>query len=191
MNERRVPVQALVELSLAVLKACNVDDEQAAATTAAMMHASLHGVDSHGIRLLPFYANCLRTGICKPSPKVAVTYPRRGAARIDADDGLGHFPTYRAMDEACAIARDAGIGMAVVVNSTHFGAAGAYTLAAAEAGFIGFACCNSGAFVVPFGARALGATRVHGKLHHRAEGLVVPGRGRPRQVRSAAGAGCR
>jgi LDH2 family malate/lactate/ureidoglycolate dehydrogenase len=29
------------------------------------------------------------------------------------------------MDEACAIAREAGIGMAVVINSIHFSAAGA------------------------------------------------------------------
>ena len=92
-------------------------------------------------------------GICKPDAKITVTHPRRGAVRVDADGGLGHLPTYRAMDEACAIAQEAGIGMAVVVNSTHFGAAGAYAMAAAEAGFIGFATCNSGAFVVPFGGK--------------------------------------
>jgi LDH2 family malate/lactate/ureidoglycolate dehydrogenase len=71
------------------------------------------------------YADCFRRGICKPVPRIAITHPRRGAACVDADDGLGHLPTYRAMDEACAIAREAGIGMAVVINSIHFGAAGA------------------------------------------------------------------
>ena len=65
---------------------------------------------------------------------------------------------YRAMDEACSIARDCGIGMAAVINSTHFGAAGAYTLAAADAGFIGLATSNSGAFVVPHG----GSLPIHG-----------------------------
>jgi ureidoglycolate dehydrogenase (NAD+) len=35
-----------------------------------------------------------------------------------------------------------------VKNSTHFGAAGAYTLAAAEAGYVALAACNSGALVV-------------------------------------------
>jgi len=69
---------------------------------------------------------------------------------VDAGGGFGHLPTYRAMDEACTLARETGIGMGVVVNSTHFGAAGAYALAAADAGFIGFVTCNSGAFVVPF-----------------------------------------
>ncbi|MFO1130511.1 MAG: Ldh family oxidoreductase [Hyphomicrobiales bacterium] len=155
---RTATVEQLAPFSLAVLRAAGADEASAEAATWAMLHASLHGVDSHGIRLLPFYADCLRNGIAKPVPNVTVTYPRRAVALVDADDGLGHIAMYRAMDEACALARDCGIGMASVINSTHFGAAGAYTLAAADAGFIGFACCNSGAFVVPHG----GSKPIHG-----------------------------
>ncbi len=158
MTERRVAADELAAFSFAMLSAAGADQDSAEATTGAMIHASLLGVDSHGIRLLPFYADCLRNGICKQRPHIKVTHPRRSAALVDADDGLGHLPTYRAMDEACAIARDTGIGMGVVINSTHFGAAGAYALAAADAGYIGFATCNSGAFVVPFG----GKTPIHG-----------------------------
>ncbi|CAN5542998.1 Ldh family oxidoreductase [soil metagenome] len=158
MSDTRIGAPALSGFSIRVLTACGCDTEGAEATTGAMLHASLLGVDSHGIRLLPFYADCLRTGIAKPRPNITVKHPRRGAILVDADDGLGHLPTYRAMDEACAIAKDCGIGMGVVINSTHFGAAGAYTLAAAESGFIGFSTCNSGAFVIPFG----GTKALHG-----------------------------
>lgn len=154
MTKRRASLEKLAAFSFSVLTSAGSDDESAEATTGAMLHASLLGVDSHGIRLLPFYADCLRQGICKPRPKITVNHPRRSAVLVDADGGLGHLPTYRAMDEACAIARDTGIGMGAVINSTHFGAAGAYTLAAANAGFIGFVTCNSGAFVVPFGGKA-------------------------------------
>lgn len=153
MTERRASAETLAAFSYAVLTSAGADPDSAEATTGAMLHASLLGVDSHGVRLLPFYADCLRGGICKQSPNITVSHPRRSAVLVDADDGLGHLPTYRAMDEACAIARDTGIGMGVVINSTHFGAAGAYALAAANAGFIGFVTCNSGAFVVPYGGR--------------------------------------
>lgn len=153
MTERRASAEKLASFSFSILTAAGADGESAEATTGAMLHASLLGVDSHGIRLLPFYADCLREGICKPKPAITVSHPRRGAVLVDADGGLGHLPTYRAMDEACAIARDTGIGMGVVINSTHFGAAGAYALAAANAGFIGFATCNSGAFVTPYGGK--------------------------------------
>lgn len=148
----------LGEFATAVLRSAGADQPSAEAATWAMLHASLHGVDSHGIRLLPWYADCLRAGIAKGAPQVRVELKRRAAALVDADDGLGHIAMYRAMDEACAIARDCGIGMASIVNSTHFGAAGAYTLAAADAGFIGFVAANSGAFVVPHG----GNRPIHG-----------------------------
>ena len=155
---RTATVADLAPFSLGLLRAAGADEPSAEAATWAMLHASLHGVDSHGIRLLPWYADCLRNGIAKGAPNVTISHPRRAVALVDADDGLGHIAMYRAMDEACAIARDCGIGMASIINSTHFGAAGAYTLAAADAGFIGFVTCNSGAFVVPHG----GTRPIHG-----------------------------
>jgi LDH2 family malate/lactate/ureidoglycolate dehydrogenase len=155
---RRATAEVLGTFSNAVLASAGASEESAEAATWAMLHASLHGVDSHGIRLLPWYADCLRTGNAKGNPNVTVDYRRRAAALVNADDGLGHIAMYRAMDEACALARDCGIGMASVINSTHFGAAGAYTLAAADAGFIGMVASNSGAFVVPHG----GSKPIHG-----------------------------
>lgn len=139
----------LADFSQTLLRQAGADAASAEAATRAMLHASLHGVDSHGIRLLPWYADCLRSGLVKGNPELRITFPRRSAVLVDTDGGLGHLGTYRAMDEACALARNGGIGMAAVINSTHFGAAGAYALAAADAGFIGFVTCNSGAFVIP------------------------------------------
>jgi ureidoglycolate dehydrogenase (NAD+) len=155
---RTATPEALAAFSLALLKSAGGDAASAEAATAALMHASLHGIDSHGVRLLPWYANCLRSGLCKGARKIKVSYPRRAAALVDADDGMGHLATYTAMDEACGLARECGIGMAAVINSTHFGAAGTYALAAAEAGFIGFVTAKSGAFVIPHG----GSKPVHG-----------------------------
>ena len=155
---RSVSYDALAGFSRAVLLSAGANTESADAATWAMMHASAHGVDTHGIRLLPWYADCLRSGLAKGHPEIRVEQKRRAAVCVDADGGMGHLAMYRAMDEACALARDCGIGMALVVNSTHFGAAGAYTLAAAQAGFIGMVTANSGAFVVPHG----GFKPIHG-----------------------------
>lgn len=155
---RTATIEQLTRYSMDLLTAAGADQPSAEAATWAVLHASLHGVDSHGVRLLPWYADCLVSGLVKGAPSLTVSHPRRAVAYIDADGGLGHLAMYRAMDEACAIARDCGIGMAAVINSTHFGAAGAYTLAAADAGFIGFATANSGAFVVPHG----GSKPIHG-----------------------------
>ena len=74
-------VELLAPFSRAVLKAAGADEPSAEAATWAMLHASLHGVDSHGIRLLPWYADCLRNGIAKGAPNVAVTHPRRSPGK--------------------------------------------------------------------------------------------------------------
>jgi LDH2 family malate/lactate/ureidoglycolate dehydrogenase len=155
---RAASKDVLAAFSMDLLTAAGASRDSAEAATWAVMHASLHGIDSHGVRLVPWYAQCLKTGLSKGSPSITVSHPRRASALVDADGGMGHIATYRAMDEACTLARDCGIGMAAVVNSTHFGAAGAYALAAADAGFIGFVTANSGAFVIPHG----GVKPIHG-----------------------------
>jgi LDH2 family malate/lactate/ureidoglycolate dehydrogenase len=154
MTDRRVAPSDLQRAAVAVLTAAGADAPSAIGTARALMHASLHGVDSHGIRLLPFYVRCLTQGVTRPHPNITVTRRRPGIALVDADGGLGHQPTYRAVEAACEIAAAHGIGMAAVIRSTHFGAAGAYALAAAEAGFMALVVANSGALVAPFGGRA-------------------------------------
>ncbi len=156
--QKSIAAEALAAFSRSVLLSAGADAPSAEAATWAMLHASLHGVESHGIRLLPWYADCLRSGLAKGNPSIKVELKRRAAALVDADGGMGHVAMYRAMDEACALARDCGIGMACVINSTHFGAAGAYTLAAANAGFIGMVTANSLALVIPHG----GTQSIHG-----------------------------
>ena len=155
---RTATAEQLSRYSLDLLSAAGANAESAEAATWALLHASIHGVDSHGIRLLPWYADCLAAGMVNGHPEIKVDMIRRAAARLDANGGLGHLAMYRAMDEACSIARDCGIGMVSVVHSTHFGAAGAYTIAAADAGFIGMVTGNSVAYVVPHG----GTAPIHG-----------------------------
>lgn len=153
MTDRRLTSTGLRRLVADALAAAGVDAESAEGTARALLHASLHGIDSHGIRLLPFYIRCLDDGLARRRPAIAVKQLRAAAAVIDADGGLGHRPSYRAMEVAGELARDAGIGMAAVVNSTHFGAAGAYAMAAVEAGLMGLVIANSGALVAPFEGR--------------------------------------
>lgn len=153
MTDRRHAPADLHRFAVETLKAAGVDGLSADGTARALLHASLHGIDSHGIRLLPFYVNCIDGALVRPRPQVEVRQLRAGAAVVDADGGLGHHPSYRAMQTACELAREAGIGMAAVMRSTHFGAAGAYALAAVEAGFLGLVIANSGALVAPFDGR--------------------------------------
>ena len=158
MTDLQLPVEQLQAFAVEVLRAAGADDVSASGAARALAHASLLGVDSHGFRLLPIYVESLRTGLVNGRPNIARHYPRPAAVVIDADGGMGHAPTYMAAEAACGIAGEQGIGLGLVLRSSHFGAAGAYALAMAEAGFVGMAMCNSGALVAPFG----GSKPVHG-----------------------------
>jgi LDH2 family malate/lactate/ureidoglycolate dehydrogenase len=92
-----------------------------------------------------------------------------GAAILDADDGLGHAAAYAAMDLACSMAKEAGVAAVGVIRSSHYGAAGAYALAGAEAGMIAVSMSNTDAIVALHG----GAERFHG-TNPMAIGAPVP-----------------
>ncbi len=144
---RYVDASALEERTLAVLREAGANEPSARAATRALMHASRIGVDSHGVRLVAHYARALRGGRINGAPQIAVRRTGPAAALVDADDGLGHLAAYRAMEEACALARENGVGAVGVCQSSHYGAAGAYALAAAEIGLIGLSTTNADAIV--------------------------------------------
>ncbi|MGD1876384.1 MAG: Ldh family oxidoreductase [Kiloniellaceae bacterium] len=149
----RVRSDDLARFVIAVLQAAGADAPSAENTARALVGASLRGVDSHGVRLLPHYVQVLEGGRVKGRP--TMRFEKRAAAvgRLDADHALGTAAGYRAMDEATTLAEEAGGGAVSVCNSSHFGAAGAYSLAAAEAGYIGLAFCNANDAVLPHSGR--------------------------------------
>jgi LDH2 family malate/lactate/ureidoglycolate dehydrogenase len=144
---RFVEASLLEERTFAILHEAGADEPSAQAATRALMHASRVGVDSHGVRLVAHYALALRGGQINGMPQIAVRRTGPAAALLDADDGLGHLAAYRAMEEACALARETGVGAVGVCRSSHYGAAGAYALAAAEMGLIGLSTTNADSIV--------------------------------------------
>jgi LDH2 family malate/lactate/ureidoglycolate dehydrogenase len=154
----RYPAAELDRFCRAAFAAVGADGPNGDAATRAMMHASRLGVDSHGVRLLGHYLAAFEGGrLAKhPSPR----FMREGGASavLDADHAHGALATYLATDRAVALAGRFGVGAVAIANSSHFGAAGAYALAAAEAGCIGLVTCNTDSFVRLHG----GADRFHG-----------------------------
>jgi len=140
------------------LAAVGADEGTIAAVTRALSHASGLGVDTHGYRLLPHYLEGLRRGRLNPSPCPRIVEGRGGGAVLDADNAHGAVAGYEAATRAVDLARRHGLGAVAVRNSSHFGAAGAYAMAVAEAGMMGFAFCNSDSFVRLHD----GAQRYHG-----------------------------
>ena len=103
---RTATVADLAPFSLGLLRAAGADQPSAEAATWAMLHASLHGVDSHGIRLLPWYADCLRNGIAKATR-------RQEIARATGDSLGAPERRHQFVHQKCAIGKD---GQLVIKN---------------------------------------------------------------------------
>ncbi len=127
-------------------------DKDAATCANALVMADLRGVWSHGVVRMPMYCGRLRAGVANASPAITVNKVAAATAHIDGDDGLGLVVAPRAMDEAIALAHEAGIGMAGVKRSGHFGMAALYAAQAAEAGCLGLVFTNASPALPPFGA---------------------------------------
>jgi LDH2 family malate/lactate/ureidoglycolate dehydrogenase len=160
MSAREVPAEPQASQSLVLapepllkervsdmLRSAGADEPSSEAATRALMHASRLGIDSHGVRLVAHYAKVLSGGRVNGRPQIAEHRLAPAAAVVDGDDGLGHLAAYRAMELACALARESGVGAVGVRRSSHFGAAGAYALAAAEQGFVGLCVTNADSIV--------------------------------------------
>lgn len=122
-----------------VLKAWGMKEEDRRSTSARLAYADLHGVDSHGIALLPLYARLRAQGKINFHADVRVIRGTPGTTLFDAEGGLGHPAGTQAMLASITKARVNGIAAAAVRNSNHFGAGGAYTRLAVEAEMVGLA----------------------------------------------------
>lgn len=157
-SARRFAADAIERFCRNVLAAAGADKATVDAATRAMMHGSRLGIDSHGVRLLDHYVRVLTEGRVNPNPKLRLLWKGGATAALEADDAHGALAAFFAMKEAMRLAGSLGIGAVAIRNSSHFGPAGAYALAAAEHGMIGIAMCNSDSFVRLHD----GAMRFHG-----------------------------
>src|SRR3978361_24286 len=140
----------------AILLGWGMPEQNAETTSEILSWADLHGVDSHGISMIPGYDGLRRSGRAKMDAQPKIVRETPVSAVVDGGGGLGHVPAHFAMSTAIAKAKKAGMAAVVVHGSAHFGATGYYTLMAAKAGLIGMACTSaSGIQVAPtFGKEA-------------------------------------
>ncbi|HTB44004.1 MAG TPA: Ldh family oxidoreductase, partial [Acetobacteraceae bacterium] len=140
----------------AIVLAWGMPEDNAEATADILSWADLHGVDSHGMSMIPGYDRLRRSGRANMEARPRIVRESPVSALVDGDGGLGHVPARFAMQVAIDKAKQSGMAIAAVRNSAHFGATGYYTLMAAKAGLIGMACTSaSGIQVAPtFGKEA-------------------------------------
>lgn len=113
-----------------------------------LVSTNMRGVDTHGINLLPSYVERYTT---LPHRPVTIVEDKKATALLDGGDQLGAVSSVQAMDMAVRKAKEYGIGVVYVRNSSHFGAAAYYGLQAAKENCIGFATTTAMVNLAPWG----------------------------------------
>ena len=139
-----------------ILSAWGMNEVTASETAEIMSWADLHGIDTHGISMIPPYDERRRSGKADMSALPSASRHTPVSALVDGNGGLGHPAARLAMNIAIDKAKQIGVGIVPVRNSAHFGACGFYALMAVEAGLIGMVTTSAaGIQVAPtFGAQA-------------------------------------
>ena len=151
----RVPVSVLEAYCRDVLQAVGVSEEDAACIAASLAAADSRGISSHGAaRLLGVYIRRLRVGSTRPRPNIRMVQRTGGVVLLDGDGGPGQVVGTEAMRLAVTLAREHGVGVVGVRNSSHFGIGAFFVEQATRAGMVGMAMSNATPNMPPAGARS-------------------------------------
>lgn len=144
-----IPADLLHRQLTTVFTTWGMAQDDADITATIMVETDLAGVDSHGIGMLPHYQRLFRENRLDPRAVPTVIRDNGPAILIDGHKAIGHVPSHQAMQAAIAKAKQHGIGVAGVMNSNHYGAAGWYARMAAEEGQIALSLTNASHLLVP------------------------------------------
>jgi len=115
-----------------------------------LIQADKFGIDSHGVnRLKSIYLDRIKEGIINPVTNYEIVKDGLATAVIDGHNGMGHVISFNAMQLAIEKAKEYGMGMVVVRNSTHYGIAGYYALMAIKENMIGLTGTNARPSIAP------------------------------------------
>ncbi|PAT01938.1 lactate dehydrogenase [Candidatus Izimaplasma bacterium ZiA1] len=151
MDERtNVSWNEIEEFMVKVFMKVGLPEEDAYTCADILMESDRRGIESHGVnRFKPIYIDRINQGILNPVTKIDVIRETKTTAVIDGNNGMGMVISKKAMQMAIDKAKEYGMGMVAVRNSTHYGIAGYYATMASKAGMIGITGTNARPSIAP------------------------------------------
>ncbi len=127
--------------------------DEAAAVAGNLIDANLTGHDSHGIGMLPRYADAFLEGGLRPNAHVTTLLDGGALLRLDGNAGFGQVIGHEAMALGISRAQTHGSCIVALGNAHHLGRIGAWAEQAAAAGLVSLHFVNviSRAIVAPQG----------------------------------------
>ncbi len=121
------------------------------------------GVVTHGVNILDWYMESIDRGSINQNSDVTVDKKNEVFYLLKADHAHGQVATYLAAEKAIEVVKKNGmIAFVGIVNSNHFGMAGAPTYQISKAGYIGLMLCSTPPIIAPPGGveKAVGSNPI-------------------------------
>ena len=116
-----------------------------------LVTADLFGLSTHGLSRIESYGERLQVNGINARANVASEQVAPALVKIDGDNAVGPLAGMKGLRAAMEVARECGIGMALVRGSNHFGPISPYSYIAAEAGFASMIGSNATTTIAPWG----------------------------------------
>ena len=173
MDMHLIPVERLRAAMRLVVEGFGSDAAEVEAVSSNLIEANLTGHDSHGIGMLPRYAEAFSEGGLTPNAHVRTVLDAGALLRLDGGAGFGQVIGREAMALGIERARQHGSCILALGNSHHLGRIGAWAEQAVQAGLVSLHFVNvvSRSVVAPYG----GSDARYGTNPFTA-GIPLPGR---------------
>lgn len=116
----RIPVQCLQETFETILLSRGVETETARIAAENFTRSSVDGVYSHGVNRFPRVIDYLDRGLIDGSARPECVAGMGSVERWDGHMGLGNVNARLAMERACALAKQNGVGCVAMGNTNHW-----------------------------------------------------------------------
>lgn len=153
VDTQLVPADVLRDWAADVFATVGVPSTDSQVAADVLVTANLRGVDTHGIVRLPHYIKRIQSGVINAQPNLNAERNGAAAILVNGDFGMGMVVGAWAMRLAMENARNYGISVVGVQQSTHFGAADYYARLASQANMIGMSFTNTGPSMAPWGSK--------------------------------------
>lgn len=149
----RLSVAEAEALARDALVASRTSPANASATARALVAAEVDGQAGHGLSRVPSYALQSRCGKVDGHALPRVERAAIAALRVDANLGFAYPAIDLAIEALAPLAREAGIAVAALHRSHHFGQAGAHAERLARHGLVALVLGNSPKAMAFWGGR--------------------------------------
>ena len=139
----RIKYEELENKFKIILESRGFSENNAKAAASVFARNSLDGIYSHGVNRFPRVVSYLDKGEIDPSAFATAELKMDAFERWNGHRGFGPLNATLAMDRACELAKEHGIGIVALGDNNHWMRGGSYGWQAADKGCIGICWSNT------------------------------------------------